>query len=201
MSLFWGQVPSPAVKKKQIEKQKQLAERIACYYENEYENNIHEKEIRDLDPVTMSLVAQTQFAPLPEALCKVVYDLTSEGVIASMQIISKRLKTTFPELTVPSDDILYKTLGTLIKERKLYHTGSGYSVVTPDTFRLLAMSPPLERQMLLTNEEAIVRLHGTAYALTTEGRPARRPAAGRCSRPGLRRRGSWSPGNRVWVSI
>ncbi|GBN53835.1 hypothetical protein AVEN_109580-1, partial [Araneus ventricosus] len=33
------------------------------------------------------------------------------------------------------------------------------------TFRLLAMSPPLERQMLLTNEEAIVRLHGTAYAV------------------------------------
>ncbi|GIX91441.1 storkhead-box protein 1 [Caerostris darwini] len=126
---------------------------------------------RDLDPVTMSLVAQTQFAPLPEALCKVVYDLTSEGVIASMQIISKRLKTTFPELTVPSDDILYKTLGTLIKERKLYHTGSGYSVVTPDTFRLLAMSPPLERQMLLTNEEAIVRLHGTAYAVD-DGRTA-----------------------------
>ncbi|XP_055925690.1 storkhead-box protein 1-like [Argiope bruennichi] len=125
----------------------------------------------DLDPVTMNLIAQTQFAPLPEALCKVVYDLTSEGIIASMQVISKRLKTTFPELTVPSDDILYKTLGTLIKERKLYHTGSGYSVVTPDTFRLLAMSPPLERQMLLTNEEAIVRLHGTAYAVD-DGRTA-----------------------------
>ncbi|GFQ96097.1 storkhead-box protein 1 [Trichonephila clavata] len=65
----------------------------------------------DLDPVTMSLVAQTQFAPLPEALCKVVYDLTSEGIVASMQVISKRLKSTFPEITVPSDDILYKTLG------------------------------------------------------------------------------------------
>ncbi|XP_054706947.1 storkhead-box protein 2-like [Uloborus diversus] len=125
----------------------------------------------DLDPVTMNLVAQTQFAPLPEALCKVVYDLTSEGITASMSVISKRLKTSFPEIMVPSDDILYKTLGTLIRERKLYHTGSGYSVVTPDTFRLLAMSPPLERQMLLTNEEAIVRLHGAAYA-DDDGRAA-----------------------------
>ncbi|KAG8176989.1 hypothetical protein JTE90_005732 [Oedothorax gibbosus] len=124
----------------------------------------------DLDPVTMSLVAQTQFAPLPEALCKVVFDLTSEGSVASMQVIGKRLKAAFPELMGPPDDILYKTLGTLIKERKLYHTGSGYSVVTPDTFRLLAMSPPLERQMLLTNDEAIVRLHGTAYAVGDDGR-------------------------------
>lgn len=59
----------------------------------------------------MNLVAQTQFAPLPEALCKVVYDLTSEGITASMPVISKRLKTAFPEIMLPSDDILYKTLG------------------------------------------------------------------------------------------
>lgn len=35
-------------------------------------------------------------------------------------------------------------------------------MVTPDTFRLLAMSTPIERPMLLTNEEALVRLHGVA---------------------------------------
>ncbi|XP_071039035.1 uncharacterized protein [Parasteatoda tepidariorum] len=119
----------------------------------------------DLDVVSMSLVSQTQFAPLPEALCKAVYDLTSEGFVASIPVISKKLKSAFPELILPSENILCKTLGTLIKERKLFHTGSGYAVVTPDTFRLLAMSPPLERQMLLTNEEAIVRLHGTAYTV------------------------------------
>lgn len=62
----------------------------------------------------MNLVAQTQFAPLPEALCKVVYDLTSEGFTASMPVISKRLKSAFPEIMLPSDDILYKTLGLLL---------------------------------------------------------------------------------------
>lgn len=119
----------------------------------------------------MNQVPQTQFAPLPEALCKVVYDLTTEGCIATMTLIEKRLKTTFPELLVPKEQVLYKALGNLIRERKLYHTGAGYSVVTPNTFRLLAVSPPIERQMLLTNEEAIVRLHGASYVLE-DGRAA-----------------------------
>lgn len=121
----------------------------------------------DVDPMDMSAVPQTQFAPLPEALCKVVYDLTSEGDIATLPLISAKLKNTYPEMVVPREDILYQSLGTLIRERKLYHTGEGYSVVTPDTFRLLAMSPPLERQMLLTNEEAIVRLHGPSVTISS----------------------------------
>lgn len=127
----------------------------------------HISMLGDLDPMDMSVVPQTQFAPLPEALCKVVYDLTSEGDIATLPFISAKLKSTFPEMVVPRDDILYRALGTLIRERKLYHTGEGYSVVTPDTFRLLAMSPPLERQMLLTNEEAIVRLHGPSVTVSS----------------------------------
>ncbi|GFY71481.1 storkhead-box protein 1 [Trichonephila inaurata madagascariensis] len=37
----------------------------------------------------------------------------------------------------------------------------GYFVVSPDTYRQRAVSPLCERQMLMTNEEAIVKLHGS----------------------------------------
>ncbi|XP_035226584.1 storkhead-box protein 2-like [Stegodyphus dumicola] len=105
-------------------------------------------------------VAQTQFAPLSEALCKVVADLNGEQIPATTSSIKAKLEENFPEMQVPSEDILYKTLGGLIKERKLYHTGSGYFVVSQDTYRQRSVSPLCERQMLMTNEEAIVRLHG-----------------------------------------
>lgn len=79
----------------------------------------------DVGSIDMLPVPQTQFAPLSEALCKVVADLNGEQVVATTESIRARLEESFPEMQVPCEDILHKTLGGLIRERKIYHTGSG----------------------------------------------------------------------------
>ena len=78
--------------------------------------------------VDMLPVLQTQFAPLSEALCKVVADLNSDRVQATTESIRSRLEESFPEMQVPCGDILHKTLGGLIRERKIYHTGNGRAI-------------------------------------------------------------------------
>ncbi|XP_029839296.4 uncharacterized protein LOC8028210 [Ixodes scapularis] len=116
----------------------------------------------DVSSVDMVQVLQTQFAPLAEALCKAVFDLTSRGDTATLDTISAQLTAAFPAIERPGSDVVYRALGALIRERRLYHTGVGYQVAAPDTFLQTSPSPvPTERPMLLTNEEAISRLHGT----------------------------------------
>lgn len=133
------------------------------------------QRLGDVSSVDMVQVLQTQFAPLAEALCKAVFDLTSRGDTATLDTISAQLSTAFPAIERPGSDVVYRALGALIRERRLYHTGIGYQVAAPDTFLQTSPSPvPTERPMLLTNEEAISRLHGTPPASnnTTDGSAA-----------------------------
>ncbi|CAM1331934.1 STOX1 (predicted) [Pycnogonum litorale] len=119
------------------------------------------KRLGDVNAMDMTVLPQTQFTPLAESLCMVVGQLNSDRQMAALPSIKKSLHKHFPEMYVPSAEILHKALGTLIKERKLYHTGDGYFVVTPHTYKIRSTSPPPpQRQMLMTNEEAIELLHG-----------------------------------------
>lgn len=146
------------------------------------------QKLGDVSSVEMVQVLQTQFAPLAEALCKAVFDLTSRGSTATLDTISAQLGQAFPAIERPGADVVYRALGALIRERRLYHTGLGYQVAAPDTFLQTSPSPvPTERPMLLTNEEAISRLHGSPAHTTDEsaadGSTLERSASMRLLRP------------------
>lgn len=114
----------------------------------------------------IQVIAQTQFTPLPEALCLVISRMNSAHETASLSVLHCRLTEHFCDMIVPNEDIVYSALGKLIKDRKIYHTGDGYFIVTPETYRMTTVGPLPERPMLLTNEEAMHKLHGNDLSPT-----------------------------------
>lgn len=86
----------------------------------------------DIEDCRVSSVAQTQWTPLPEAVCSVVLRLSSQGRPAGLETIREGLMMAFPHVSPPSERVLYDTLAQLAAERKLYQTSSGYFIVTPE---------------------------------------------------------------------
>ncbi|KAE8746428.1 hypothetical protein FOCC_FOCC006923 [Frankliniella occidentalis] len=125
--------------------------------------------VSDVEDCCVVAVPQSQFTPLPEALCWVILELTSTGQAAVLPAILRALPRAFPAMTRPDSSVVYDALAKLSTDRKVYQTARGYFLVTPETRRRLASmqhhssSSPSRRgrrSMLLSNEEAIVMVHG-----------------------------------------
>jgi hypothetical protein len=72
----------------------------------------------------MQEVPQNHFIPLPEILCLIILDLNNKQILATVDIIQAQLKKCYQGTQLPSNQLVYETLHSLIQERKIFHTGT-----------------------------------------------------------------------------
>ncbi|NXU44915.1 STOX1 protein, partial [Drymodes brunneopygia] len=105
--------------------------------------------LSDLTSALMNPLWQSCSIPLAEGICRTISDMNADRVMVTQKTLKEQLVKNYPGIAVPSHNILYNILGTLIKERKIYHTGEGYFIVTPNTYFITNDAIEDDRRVLL----------------------------------------------------
>uniref|UniRef100_A0A8C3KMT4 Storkhead box 1 n=1 Tax=Calidris pygmaea TaxID=425635 RepID=A0A8C3KMT4_9CHAR len=97
----------------------------------------------------MNPLSQPGSMSLSEGICRTISDMNADRVMVTQETLMEQLVKNYPGIVVPSYGILHNILGTLIKERKIYHTGEGYFIVTPNTYFITNDATEDNRMVLL----------------------------------------------------
>ncbi|XP_039552184.1 storkhead-box protein 1 isoform X1 [Passer montanus] len=103
----------------------------------------------DVTPAVMNPLLHPCSVPLAEEICWTISDMNADHVLVTQEALTEQLVKNYPGIAVPSHNVLYNILGTLIKERKIYHTGEGYFIVTPNTYFITNDATEDKRRILL----------------------------------------------------
>lgn len=138
----------------------------------------------------MSLVGQTKFTPLTEALCKCINEFNQQSVNCFLGEINDSIRSSYPNITPPTVEMIKKTLRSLQREGKVRFSASdGYCLIQPsmgsevnssssvilgggngggdNSIEPISPSSTIKRESarlyssLMTPDEVISRLHGS----------------------------------------
>ncbi|XP_069756946.1 storkhead-box protein 1 isoform X2 [Narcine bancroftii] len=139
------------------------------------------RAVGDVSPIPMMPIAQSQFVPLTEVLCCVISEMNENHVTVTQESLMDYLVKCYPGIASPSQEILHNALGTLIRDRKVYHTEEGYFIVTSHTYFITGTTGQQSRSWML-REDSTPSPPPITYLVSVDGceveAPRKRALAG-----------------------